>query len=132
MLMEIDSSGILPQQLTALEPDILWILDNKFIDPRFWKDPKRPGNVHAKYHQAIRLYHDEAWGTILEYALARIAVLRGQIAHGGATRGSDLNRESLSRCRNVLESLLPVVLQLVIEHRADDDWPPLCYPPIRE
>jgi len=24
------------------------------------------------------------------------------------------------------------VLRLVIEHRADDDWPPLCYPPIEE
>jgi hypothetical protein len=32
----------------------------------------------------------------------------------------------------VLEAMLPVVLQLVIEHRADDDWPPLCYPPIEE
>jgi hypothetical protein len=56
--------------------------------------------------------------------------LRGQIVHGAATRGSKLNRESLDRFRKVLESLLPVEVQLLIEHRADDDWPPLCYPPV--
>jgi hypothetical protein len=130
MLLRIDGGGMLAERLTTLEPDVLWILDNKFLDPRFWKDPEHPGNVHAKYHQAVHLYHDGSWATILELVLERIAVLRGQIVHGAATRGSKLNRESLQRCRKVLESLLPVILQLVIEHRADDEWPPLCYPPV--
>jgi len=80
----------------------------------------------------VRAYGGQKWGLILELALERIAVLRGQIVHGAATRGSRLNRQSPQRCRKVLEALLPVVLQLVIEHRADDDWPPLCYPPIEE
>jgi len=132
MLMKIDTSGRLAGALTALESDILWVLDNKFLDPRYLKNPAQPGNVHAKYHRGVRLYHDHNWVSILEYTLERIAVLRGQIVHGAATRGSKLNRETLSRCRAILEKLLPVVLQLVIEHRADDDWPPLCYPPIQE
>ena len=82
--------------------------------------------------RAVRAYGERKWGLILELALERIALLRGQIVHGAATRGSRLNRQSLQRCRKVLEALLPAVLQLVIEHRADDDWPPLCYPPIEE
>jgi hypothetical protein len=45
---------------------------------------------------------------------------------------SRLNRTALNRCCRILEELLPVILQLVIEHRADDNWPPLCYPPIME
>ena len=132
MLLRIDGGGLLAETITALEADILWVLDNKFLDPRFWKNPQQPGNVHAKYHRAVRLYHDKNWAAILEYTLERLAVLRGQIVHGAATRGSKLNRESLDRCRTVLESLLPVVLQLVIENRADDDWAPLCYPPVKE
>jgi hypothetical protein len=32
----------------------------------------------------------------------------------------------------VLQHFLAVILHLVIEHRADDNWPPLCYPPIEE
>jgi len=36
-------------------------------------------NVRAKFHQGVRLYHDRCWGPILEYALERIAVLRGQV-----------------------------------------------------
>jgi hypothetical protein len=130
MLMKIDRAGLLAERLQALEQDILWLMENKYLDPRFWKNPDEPGNVRAKYHRAVRLYHDKSWAAILEYTLERIAVLRGQIVHGAATRGSRLNRESLRRCRSVLESLLPVVLQLLIERRADDDWPPLCYPPI--
>jgi len=132
VLMGIDKAGLLAEKIKSLECDILWLLENKFLDPRFWRDPVEPGNVRAKYHQGVRLYHDQCWGVILEYALERIAVLRGQVAHGASTRGSRLNRESLQRCRKVLETLLPVVLRLVIEHRADDDWPPLCYPPIEE
>ena len=132
MLMKIDTGGRVASELTALESDVLWVLDNKFLDPRFWRDPEHPGNVHRKYHQAVQLFHDKSWAAILSYTLERIAVLRGQIAHGAATRGSKLNRETLSRCRTILERLLPVVLQLVIEHRADNDWPPLCYPPILE
>ena len=132
MLLTIDTGGRMAGVLAALETDILWVLDNKFLDPRYWKNPGQPGNVHAKYHRVVRLYHDQNWAAILEYILERIAVLRGQIVHGAATRGSKLNRETLSRCRSILEGLLPVVLQLVIEQRVDDDWPPLCYPPIKE
>jgi hypothetical protein len=106
--------------------------DNKFLDPRYWKNPAQPGNVHGTYQRVVRAYGEQKWGLILELALERIAVLRGQIVHGAATRGSRLNRESLQRCRKVMEALLPAMLQLVIEHRADDDWPPLCYPPIEE
>lgn len=62
----------------------------------------------------------------------RIAVRRGQIAHWAATRSSRLNRTTLNRCCQILEDLLPVILQLVIEYRVDDNWPPLCYPPIEE
>ena len=131
MLARIDCGGLLAEQLQALERDILWLLEDKYLDPRFWKNPDRPGNVRAKYHRAVRLYSEKNWATILEYTLERIAVLRGQIVHRAATRGSKLNRESLDRSRKVLESLLSVVLQLLIEHRADDDWPPLCYPPIK-
>ena len=69
---------------------------------------------------------------ILEFTFERIAVLRGQIAHGAATQGSRLNRTTLNRCCRILEDLLPLILQLVIEHRADENWPPLCYPPIQD
>jgi hypothetical protein len=108
-----------------LEPDIVWFLKNKYLDPRFWRDTAQPTGIHTKYHRGLRLYHDHCWGAILEYTLERIAVLRGQIVHGVATRGNLLNRQSLQRCRKVLESRLPVMLQLVIKHRADDEWPPI-------
>lgn len=118
------------EQLEKLREDVLWVLENKFLDPRFWHDPEHPGNVRAQYHRGVRVYFEKNWHLLLDYTFERIAVLRGQIVHGAATRGSRLNRESLSRCTKILEAILPVILQMVIECRADDEWPPLCYPPI--
>ena len=74
MLMGIDRAGMLGEKIVALESDILWLLENKFLDPRFWKDPDKPGNVRAKYHLALRLYHDKNWGGIMQHTLDRIAV----------------------------------------------------------
>jgi Apea-like HEPN len=131
-LLQIDRQQLLAQQIQVIQTDILWLLECKFLDPTFWRNPDETGGVRRRYHQAIRLYHEGCWVKILGFTLDRIYVLRSQIVHGAATRGSSLNRESLTRCRRVLEALMPVILQLVIEQRVDDQWPPLCYPPIRD
>lgn len=59
-------------------------------------------------------------------------VLRGQIVHGAATRGSRLNRDTLLQAVELFEGFLVPMLHLAVEHGAHDDWPPLCYPPIDE
>jgi hypothetical protein len=48
MLIRIDGGKRLAEQLRVLESDILWLLENKFLDPRFWKNPQEPGNIRAK------------------------------------------------------------------------------------
>lgn len=126
----IDQHDKIPSLLQDHRDDVLWLLENKYLDPRFWKNPQRPGNTRARYHQAQSLYFEGRWAVILDYVIERVYVLRGQIAHGAATRGSQLNREALTRCRQLLEAIIPITLELVIEHRADDSWPPLCYPPM--
>ena len=71
---------------------------------------------------------EKRWRDFLALALDRVCVLRGQIVHGAATRGSSLNRAVLRQCSQVLEGLLPPILYLAIEHGAHDDWPLLCSP----
>ena len=69
MLMSIDSGELLVEIVMELRSDILWVLDNKYLDPRFWRSPEHPGNVHAKYYQAVQLYRDHSWAAIVEYTL---------------------------------------------------------------
>nr|AUN37414.1 hypothetical protein [uncultured bacterium] len=131
-LVTADADGLLGKELTTLRTDIIAILENKFLDPIFWKDPKSPGNIKAKSRRAPGLYYEKRWCDLLVYTIERIYVLRGQIVHGASTRGSRLNKLTLARCRRVLETLMSAVLPLVIDRMAHDDWPPLCYPPIEE
>lgn len=131
-LVAADADGVLGKELTVLRPDVVAILENKFLDPIFWKNPSAPGNIKAKARRAPSWYYEQRWCDLLACTLERIYVLRGQIVHGASTRGSRLNRATLARCRKVLEALVAAILPLVIERMAHDDWPPLCYPPIEE
>ena len=53
-----------------------------------------------------------------------------QITHGAATCSSRLNRKALKHCTTMLGWLLPATLQVWIDHGADEDWGPMCYPSI--
>ncbi|HWB00109.1 MAG TPA: hypothetical protein VG713_16560 [Pirellulales bacterium] len=131
-LMQIDHEGLLGAELERSRPEILGLLENQFLDPRFWRDPQRSGSFRKRYHEAQSLYAEQRWHDLLILAIERVYVLRGQIVHGAATHGSQLNRKTLGQCSVVLERLLPVILRLVVHNRIDDRWPPLCYPPIEQ
>lgn len=127
-----DQGGKLAARLVALREPILGLLANKFLDPAFWRDPGRGGNYRRRYHQAQSLYFEQRWLDVLTFGFERIYVLRGQLVHGAATRGSRLNRGALEQARLVLEGLLEPILVVAVDEGAHDDWPPLCYPPIDE
>ncbi len=131
-LLDLDKGELLAKQLVAIRPQVLALLENKFLDPRFWREPQVSRGHRGQYHRALTIYIEKRWRDLLTMALDRVYVLRGQIVHGAATRGSKLNRVVLKQCSEVLEGLLPPMLCLAIEHGAHDNWPPLCYPPVYE
>ncbi len=47
-----------------------------------------------------------------------------------ATYGGKLNRTSLKHCVTIMQRLLPALLSVWIDHGADEDWGPMCYPPL--
>jgi len=57
--------------------------------------------------------------------------MRCQLVHRAATYGGRLNRTTLRRCAMMMQRLLPALLMVWIDHGADEDWGPLCYPPMR-
>ena len=67
---------------------------------------------------------------ILDEILARVYLMRCQLVHGAATYGGKLNRTSLKRCVVMMQRLLPALLGVWIEDGADEDWGPMCYPPM--
>ena len=131
-VIRLDASGRIARRVEQLRDPILQLLENKFIDPRFWQNPQQPGKLRRQYHEALSMFVERRWLSLAMLAIERVYVLRGQLVHGAATRGSELNRRTLQQSREVLEGLLLPILEVVIEQGCHNDWPPLCYPPIRE
>ena len=127
---KVDQGGLLAARLTERREDILKLAENKYLDPRFWQNPSEPGNLRRRYFEATALFFEKRWLDLAILTIERIYVLRGQLVHGAATRGSRLNRETLEQSLVLLEQLLLPMLEVVIEKLADDDWPTLCYPPL--
>jgi hypothetical protein len=132
IVLQQDANGKMAESLQRLREPILQLIENKFVDLRFWQNPEQPGNLRRRYHEALSLFVERRWLSLAGLALERVYVVRGQLVHGAATRGSELNRATLRQSRDVLEGLMLPILEIVIEHVCHDDWPPLCYPPIYE
>lgn len=110
------------------------LLEDPFLSTSFWRDPFNPKakgwgaadanflEPHLKSGQHCKL---------LAQAVDRLYLLRGQLVHGAATGGGRLNRKPLNCCLQLLSEILPLLLHVVIEHGCNDDWPDLCYPPIK-
>jgi hypothetical protein len=132
VVLEQDADKKIAESLQRLREQILQLIENRFVDLRFWQNPTQPGNLRRRYHEALSLYVERRCLSLAILAMERVYVVRGQLAHGAATRGSELNRATLRQSRDVLEGLLLPILDIVIDHGCHDDWPPLCYPPIYE
>lgn len=59
--------------------------------------------------------------------------LRNQIIHGGATYGSKANRSQLKDTRNILEMIVPTIVEIMLEHPDKfNGWGKPFYPYVRE
>jgi hypothetical protein len=65
--------------------------------------------------------------TILSVLFDRLYVLRNQLVHGGATWQSEVNRAQVRDGAALLGTLLPVFIDLMMDHR-DHNWPMPHYP----
>ncbi len=111
-------------------------LDNKFVYGPFWK-----------YHNQISGY--EKWecmfeksksqfkkalkrqdtNTILTVLFDRLYVLRNQLIHGGATWDGSVNRLQLKDGVNILYSLIPLFIDIMLDN-LNEDWGIPYYPVI--
>jgi len=59
----------------------------------------------------------------------RLYVLRNQLMHGGATWNSTVNRDQVKDGARILESFIPVMIQIMLEN-PQEEWGSPCFPPV--
>jgi hypothetical protein len=66
----------------------------------------------------------------LEIVLERLYTLRNSIVHGGATYNSKLNRTQLRDASNIMQLLVPIIIDIMMENR-DHNWGDIAYPVVK-
>jgi len=128
-ILALDTDGRIAEVLSEHHRLVLAILDDTYLAKFFWRDPslERALRTTRDRHKANTWYLEKRWALILDHAVDQIYRLRCQVLHGASTYGSRLNRTSLRRCTTMMGHLLPAMLQVWIDHGADEDWGPMSH-----
>lgn len=112
------------------------LIENPFVFRPFW-------NFHRgeaeEWEQTFKKSNDDALrclsgnkvDELLHIILDRLYVLRNQLMHGGATFRSKVNRNQVKDGAAILAMLVPIIIQIIMEH-PEEDWGRLLYPVIKE
>lgn len=132
-ILSLDADGHIAGLLNEHKPLVMSLLEDEFLSRFFWEDPsdRQAGKARKAKFSARTWYLENKWSLILDRVIERIYLLRCQLVHGAATHGSELNRKSLRRCATMLGHLLPAILLVMMEYGANEEWGPMCYPPLR-
>lgn len=112
------------------------LVENKFVYGPFWDFQRGESRSWQRgFQQSIvdanKALSDQNVAYLLSIVLDRLYVLRNQLVHGGATFKSNVNRPQVRDGGNLLISLLPVIIELMMIHW-EKDWGSIFYPPVKE
>lgn len=111
------------------------LIENKFIYSPFWSYQRGETRDWEKGFQqsiadASNALARKNVNYLLRIVLDRLYVLRNQLIHGGATYKSQINRAQVRDGANILISLLPVIIEIMMDH-PKVNWGKIYYPPIK-
>lgn len=132
---ELDANEHLYQLIwQQFSGSIRLLMDNQFVYQPFWdfhcgritgeEWQVRFSASKASLNKALA---DQNVPHALAIIFTRLYTLRNQIIHGGATYNSQVNREQLKDACNLLNSLIPLIIALMMS-APDQLWGAGCYP----
>jgi hypothetical protein len=99
------------------------LIENKFVFEPFWRalrDHDASGKWSERFDRdkraALKAVMSNDTVTVLEVIFDRLYVLRNQLVHGGATWNSKVNRQQVKDGANLLHSLLPAMIELMLDN----------------
>ncbi|MDO6564549.1 HEPN domain-containing protein [Amphritea sp. 1_MG-2023] len=134
-LVDLDSDDRLYHSVWAeFSSSIRVLLNNPYIFQPFWdyQNGKIPETEWQTRFQTSKRKASTALGrrdtvAVLSVVFRRIYTLRNQIIHGGATWNSQANRAQLNDCIALLSKVIPVVIDLMMDH-PEQLWGDAFYP----
>lgn len=124
------------------------LIKNPYVFENFWQAQRtqraaKDTNEGSGLSEAWRASFDRSSVEALNYlsrkkvaplfsiVLDRLYVLRNQVLQGGATYQSRVNREQVTDGVNLLASIMPIIIGIMLAS-ADQDWGEIAYPVISQ
>lgn len=126
-ILKLDEAERIAALLKAERECVLAIFEDDYLADYFWEDGRRSAPVR---HKVPGWYVEGRYGMILEKLIDRIHLLRCQLVHGAATHNGKLNRRALQNCSGLLGQLIRTFILTLVDYGAEENWGPLCYPPL--
>lgn len=115
------------------------LLENRYTFQPYWdyyngkKEFSEWERVFQKAKKlAIQELTEGGTAQILSIVFDRLYTLRNQILHGGATCGSQINRKQLHDGCLILETIIPVVLEIMLSKPDTEIWGEPYYPHVHD
>ena len=115
------------------------LLENRYTFQPYWDyyNGKKEFSEWERAFQkakkiAIQELTEGGTAQILSIVFDRLYTLRNQILHGGATCGSQINRKQLHDGCLILETIIPVVLEIMLSKPDTEIWGEPYYPHVHD
>ena len=123
-LVSSDKEKLLQESLfEQFSGPIRVLIENKFVFEPFWRDLREhddSGRWQLQFEEskklALRAVMASQTEIVLSIVFDRLYVLRNQLIHGGATWNSKVNRSQIHDAVKILNSLIPIIIDLMLDH----------------
>jgi hypothetical protein len=110
------------------------LIENKFVFEKFWEYTRGESDdyefaFNKSITAASNCLSKQNIEGLLEIVLERLYTLRNQLIHGGATFNSKLNRSQLRDACNIMQLLVPIIIDIMLEN-GEHNWGEIAYPVI--
>lgn len=133
-LVSLDAAGKLQAALfEKFSGPVRTLIENKFVFEPFWKalrDHDSSGQWETRFaaskRTALLAVMEKRTEVVLSIVLDRLYTLRNQLVHGGATWNGSANRQQLKDGVQIMQTLTPIIVELMIE--SADEFGPVAFP----
>ena len=111
------------------------LIENKFVFEKFWEYNRGEANdylpaFNKSIASATNCLSKQNIEGLIEIVLERLYTLRNQLIHGGATYNSKLNRSQLRDACNIMQLLVPIIIDIMLDN-GEHDWGEVAYPVVK-
>ncbi len=103
------------------------MISNPYVFEPFWRalrehdaDSRWKDALAASTRLATRAILESRADLVLSVVFDRLYVLRNQLVHGGATWNSTVNRTQVRDGANIMLALVPLVIEIMLDHPQQD------------